>query len=531
MQKYILIFLILILVIINNINSEAAERLKVAILSLKINAPEDMGYLKGAVNDMLASRIGVEPVIEIVKEDYVKTASSKYHSEITEDIAKNIGIETGAKYIIYGSVTVVANTISIDAKALSMEKAISPIFFISQGKGLENLVSIMGEMAEDIKIKILNAEGLISTIPGQSAYSGKFTEKEISENIKGDDFIIVTTQEKFKGKNIWKSPMFAASVKGIEIADVDGDGKNEIIIIDRHNLFVYRLDGQKFDLIKEFKGDVSIENHGVAAADMNNNNIPEIYVTRIVNDRLNSYVLEYKDKEFKTIASNLKWFIKVFRLPKTAPMLIGQRYSDTEGFFKTAQGLDWKDETLQESSSAIDIPAGLNLYDFELTDLDKDGNIDVTALDARGYLKAYNKEKNGLWKEMWKSGEFYGGSLNHVKLGTSDIAEIKARILYVDTDGDGLREIIISKNDPGALGRYLKTVRSYDNSELINLTWEGYGLEDNWKTKKMDGYLADYAVHDINNDGQNDLVMLVVTESGEGNSYIIAYPVEDFRGI
>ncbi|HBR16586.1 MAG: hypothetical protein A3G39_01955 [Deltaproteobacteria bacterium RIFCSPLOWO2_12_FULL_43_16] len=538
-QRYILFLLIFILMLAGSNDCRAEEKaapqsVKVAILPWKINAPEGLEYLKGAVNDMLTSRIGSEPPIEIIKESSIKSALSKYGSEaITEDIAKNIGKEVNADYVVYGSITVIADSISIDAKSVAPKKVIAPIFFASQGKGLENIILLVNETAKDTKTKILNAEGITAkAAPGAEtpSYTGKFVAKEKPAEIaKDDDFVIA---EKVNAKGIWKSPQFPTAMKYIEIADVDGDKKNEIVMVDSHSLFIYRLNGQKLEIVKEFKEDVSVKNYSISIADMNNNGIPEIYVTRILNDRLNSYVLEYKENEFKTIASDLKWFMRVVKEPKTGPALIGQKYSSASGFFGAVQRLEWKDGKLQESS-VLDIPKGLNVYNFAMADLGKDGTTNVIALDERDYLHVYNKGNDGLWQEMWKSGEFYGGSLNRLELGASstnseasDFIDIKARIIYEDLDGDGMGEIIISRNDPGLVGRYMKVIRSYDKSEMIDMTWEGYELEENWKTKKIDGYIADYAVSDIDNDSQKELAIVIVMDGGTGKSYIMAYKMK-----
>ena len=514
--------------------SLAAERVKVAILPWKINAAENLGYLKGAVYDMLISRIGAEPPIEIVKESSLQSALSKYGQEtITEDMAKNIGKDVDADYVIYGSITVIADSISIDAKTVALKKVVSPIFFASQGKGLDNLISLVDEMTKDAKAKILNAEGIITaptTSPAPSEYTGKFIAKEIpAETSPGDDFII---KEKATAKGIWKSPQFDTAMKYIDIADIDGDGKNEIVILDNHNLFIYRLKGQTLEIVKEFKGDVPQKNYSISIADINNNGIPEIYVTRIVNDRLNSYVLEYKDGEFKTIASDVKWFMRVLKDPKTGHVLMGQKYSDTTGFFGIVQKLEWKDGKPQGVKGA-DIPKGLNLYNFEMADLDRDGTAEIIALDARDYLHIYKKDKDGSWNDIWKSGEFYGGSLNRLEFGASstnqeasDFIDIKARIVYTELYGDGLGEVIISRNDPGTLGRYFKVIRSYDKGEIIDLLWGGNSLEENWRTKKIDGYIADYVVNDIDNDGQKELVIVVVMDGGRGKSYIMAHKLQ-----
>ncbi len=535
--------------------SLAAERVKVAILPWKINAEESLKYLKGAVNDMLASRIGAEQNIEIIKESSVKSAIAKYTPEaITEDIAASIGKEVGADYVVFGSITVIAESVSIDARTIALKKAAPPASFASQSKGLGNLISLVDEMAKDAKARILNAEGIntIANTPAEPspAYTGKFIAKEKpaadktnqaqapaetlnlppKSLIGGDDDFIIA--EKANTKGVWKSPQFPTAMKHIEIADVDGDKKNEIIMIDRHNLFIYRFKGQDLEMVKEFKGDLAVENYNVSIADMNNNGIPEIYVTKMAGNRLNSYVLEYKDGEFKTIASDLKWFLRVVKDPKTGLMLIGQKYSDATGFFGTVQKLEWKDGKVQETKGA-DIPKGLNLYNFEMADFDGNGTTDIIALDERDHLHTYSKDKNGIWEETWKSGEFYGGSLNRLELGAtstnqeaSDYIDIKARIIYADLDGSGAGEMILSSNNPGIAGRYFKVIRSYDSGEIIDMAWEGNGFEEKWRTKKIDGYIADYSVADIDNDSHKELAVLVVRDGGAGKSYIAVYKLQ-----
>jgi len=270
----------------NSIAEEKAlpQGIKVAILPWKINAPQGFEYIKGAVNDMLASRLGAESSIEIVNESSIKSALSKYsQEEITEEIVKSIGQEIKTDYVIYGSITIIAESISIDAKTIAVNKIDQPIFFSSRSKGLENLISLVDEMAKDSKAKILKGAGSAAVTAGaseSSTYTGKFVVKEKpAETPEDDDFIIM---EKGHVKGIWKSPQFDSSIKHIDIADIDGDKKNEIIILDSHNLFIYRLRNQKLELIKEFKGNVSVKNYSISTDDINNNGVSEIYVTRIV---------------------------------------------------------------------------------------------------------------------------------------------------------------------------------------------------------------------------------------------------------
>jgi hypothetical protein len=120
----------------------------------------------------------------------------------------------------------------------------------------------------------------------------------------------------------------------------------------------------------------------------------------------------------------------------------------------------------------------------------------------------------------WKSDENYGGSdkyfeRNFEKDATSErnISKkkiyVQPRILVMDTNKDGEKEIIIGRND-SQTGRIFKDTRMYHRSEIQNLAWNGISLVENWRTKKIDGYLSDFQVKDVDNDGDNELVVAVI---------------------
>jgi hypothetical protein len=46
--------------------------------------------------------------------------------------------------------------------------------------------------------------------------------------------------------------------------------------------------------------------------------------------------------------------------------------------------------------------------------------------------------------------------------------------------------------------------------EIYNLVWqEGY-LETQWKTREINGYISDFQLKDVDNDGEEELVVAVV---------------------
>ena len=68
----------------------------------------------------------------------------------------------------------------------------------------------------------------------------------------------------------------------------------------------------------------------------------------------------------------------------------------------------------------------------------------------------------------------------------------------------------------------------YNNSEIYSLVWDGIGLSENWRTRKIHGYIADFQIKDIDNDGKDELVVGILDTSvastlKRAKSYVLAY--------
>ena len=47
--------------------------------------------------------------------------------------------------------------------------------------------------------------------------------------------------------------------------------------------------------------------------------------------------------------------------------------------------------------------------------------------------------------------------------------------------------------------------------------WEDGALTTNWKTREINGYISDYQIKDVDNDGEEELVVSVVDLGGTMN--------------
>jgi hypothetical protein len=83
-------------------------------------------------------------------------------------------------------------------------------------------------------------------------------------------------------------------------------------------------------------------------------------------------------------------------------------------------------------------------------------------------------------------------------------------VIVIDSSN---RELIVVKNS-SATGRAFKNTTFFNSSEIYNLEWDGLGLAEDWRAGKINGYVADYQFKDIDNDGQNEVVIALVLSVG-----------------
>jgi hypothetical protein len=52
--------------------------------------------------------------------------------------------------------------------------------------------------------------------------------------------------------------------------------------------------------------------------------------------------------------------------------------------------------------------------------------------------------------------------------------------------------------------------REFKSSQIKALRWDGYAMRELWHTRPQGGYLADFQVADVDNDGAPELAMAVL---------------------
>ncbi|MFA4917398.1 MAG: hypothetical protein WC560_12120, partial [Syntrophales bacterium] len=275
----------------------------------------------------------------------------------------------------------------------------------------------------------------------------------------------------------------------------------------------------------------------------NQNGVKEIIVTNLRENTLKSYILELKAGTYTEIASDLPWFLRVIDSSPGTPILLGQKMGSDKAFENPIYEIVWVRDKYREGKK-LKIPEGLSVYGLAMESLGGSGGRKIIALDSSDHLCIYEETDKPLAKInvlggskelLWKSDDVFGGSNNYFENAGSNRPNsddkntyINVRILTHDMIKDGKKEIIIVKN-LSSVGRVFKNLRLFTSSELYNLEWDGLGLAENWRTKKIDGYVADYQIKDIDNDGTDEIVLALALSPGgfsQDKSAIIVYKLD-----
>ena len=141
-------------------------------------------------------------------------------------------------------------------------------------------------------------------------------------------------------------------------------------------------------------------------------------------------------------------------------------------------------------------------------------NADRLIWDIRPNLSSWGKFS-------WRSRDRFGGTNNYYETlkkrdsGARYAREspwreyIPQRIIIKDLEGEGIPKVIINKNE-FLTGSFFQRLRVYETGAIYNLIWDENMLTINWKTREIKGYIADYQIKDVDNDGEEELVVAVV---------------------
>jgi len=323
---------------------------------------------------------------------------------------------------------------------------------------------------------------------------------------------------------IWIGPNLNENPVGLAVGDFDGDGQLELAVALENQLQIYRLTNGKQIPVATVDFSAGIHLLTLDSSDLDQNGIPELYLSANSDSKLSSQVIEYIDGRYKNTFSQIPWFFRSITLPNEGNILIAQTMGEeaSKPFESPIFRVRRSDNGLSKGS-VISLPSRINLLCLTPF-VGKKNDLLYASLNKRDRLVVVTPNGN----TIWESAEKFNGSdvyFTNDKKSDSELTEpvyIQQRLVVLP-NGD-----VLAVQNEGL--RIFERYKSFDKSRIVAFKWDGFALQQNWSTKDQEGYLADFTVADADNDGQDELVMVIKYKQKnllqKGRSAIVLYELE-----
>ncbi len=310
-------------------------------------------------------------------------------------------------------------------------------------------------------------------------------------------------------------------VRGLAVADVDGDGRDDVVVADDRAVTLYRWQ-PGVGLVALAGGEYRPGGLvlSVDAADVNGSGRAQVVVVDWgLGQGVRSRVLELAGERLQTLYEASGHYLRVVRVGRE-PWLLEQAIGAQDPFDAAIRRLVWQGGRYR-ASLTLRVPGGVTVYGLALMRLTGSPEPDVVALTAEDRLAVWTAKG----QRLWTSADSYGGTVvtfpftpafesrSQIEMG-GPIGRILGRVIPLP-DGPEGPEILVFENQlpVGEQGRTLLprlTPVLFTQGRIHRLRWQAGGFLRVWESHPTDGYIADFAQGDIDGDGAPEVVVGVV---------------------
>ena len=535
-RTMVVLALILILVGVGSPDAGAQAPGQVLIRPFRIFSDKDLNFLQNGIQEMLSARLAVPGKIQPLEQELARQAQAAFPDTLNAETAAAMGRQFKADYVVYGSVTVFGESISTDAHFFNVAQGQDAVTFSRTGATPGDVIAHINLFAAQVNDEVFGRRQAEyqPAAPAQPETRSRMHPDRmwLEESAKMEQAFVADTRDGGRVPfTIWRSRSFSRTLVGLVVGDVDQDGQHECVLAGDQRVLVYRFVNQQFNRVTEYQGKPNEVILGVDAADVNANGKAEIFVTSRSNEtqRLSSFVLEWDGRQLSRLPGSNNWYFRLVQDPLLGKVLLGQRRGTRTAFDDKIYEIKWNGhEYVQGDRRRVPriIPS---VFGLNYGDVLNNQQTATVGMDKNNYLQVYN----AAGEIEWTSPDAMVGGTAYIEIpqGIYDNLPqqsqtrypedqirrprkfLPQRIHIADLDGNGRNEVYLANNDD-ASGRALPHTRVLRSGHVACLAWDQIGLVPLWKTREMPGYVADTAIADFDNDGEAELVMVVVTGTG-----------------
>jgi len=295
MKKIVIFIAVIFLVTGAHVSLWASEERVVTVLvaPFQVQSQEPLGYVTQAFPHLLASRLDAEEGIKTIDESVVLGALKKLKiNTLDEKNARTVGMETGADWVIFGTIIKINDSITLDATLVGISGNKPTLSESYQENSLKRVIDGVGVLAKRVSNKIL----------------GKVIVVDIS--VKGNRMLedaAILDQVKTKVGDVYSPEKIQADIRAIynmgffndiKIDSTDEPSGKKIIFVVKENpeIAKIKITGNKDISASDIEKEIDIKPHTVLdynKAKANALKIKKFYEGKSYNNTL----VEYKTEE------------------------------------------------------------------------------------------------------------------------------------------------------------------------------------------------------------------------------------------
>jgi hypothetical protein len=312
---------------------------------------------------------------------------------------------------------------------------------------------------------------------------------------------------------------------GLDVADGDGDGRNELVYTTDKKVSYARLSGGVLEELSSFDIPTTLTAISIDFYDINGDGRYEIVVSCQQDGAgASSFVLAYStgEKTLNVLGSFIPWYLRVYGSGGNRILAVQKSAANSKlAFTGEVYQATFRDGKIV-TGAKVDLPFGVNLFNFNYGDLGSSHqNIVATVTFPQEHLRLYSGTSRDTF--VAQASAEYCGTVNHVKvIGSKEsgrqVVYLPSRIIFADIDNDGANEVIVAKNRQSGVS-YMSNLRAFDGGLIEAMKFNNLSLVSFFSsTNLLPGPPVDYQLADLDNNGTKDLVAAVVIDPGSGMS-------------
>jgi len=436
-------FLILFL---GSINLHAATQILIIPFTV---IPQSEAVVAQQINHTISFTLMHQPNIKIIQSETVFSSTEM----LTPDFQKKVSqyaSEQQCSHVIYGNVNIFGQTLSINAVMLNSTN----------------------QTVDHVSTESLNQ---LDQIPD---WLNHWIHTALKKMTTSQSSRYQTIQKHIQIENI------KDEIIGMDIADIDQDSKNEILLFSPKAIRVVDKEFHTIHIKKSRLGKTIVYARFVDNLEYP----PFLVVSETTGSDINTGLYQWKENQWHLFQNYSGWFITV--LKKTNQIIAQQRrHSNYWGDIMHMQGHSLSNLVPQ----IFDMPVDANIFDFTI--MHANTKPLYLKYDKNDYLRVIRDQNL-----LWRSSQAMGGSIHFIEIQT-DAGQIEStkrkylpsRLLVCNLDNNPFDEVIVCENFSNT-GRLFENSRWFSQGVVHVMAWTGSELQRMWTSTKQPGPVTAYAL-------------------------------------